>query len=63
MAKVFVTGDTHGNLHWYKLFALNNAHPELTKEDMVIVLGDFGVPWYFPPNHQDEVSLHGQENK
>jgi len=58
MAKVFATGDSHGYFHWDKLFALNNAHPELTKEDMVIVLGDFGVPWHFPPNHQDEVSFH-----
>lgn len=58
MAKVFVTGDTHGNLHWYKLFAFNMAHPELTKDDMVIVLGDFGTPWAFSINHEDKVRLH-----
>lgn len=58
MAKVFVTGDCHGNYHWDKLFAFNMVHPELTKEDMVIVLGDFGVPWHFPLWSSDEVSFH-----
>ena len=45
MGKVFVTGDTHGLHDINKLVLFNNKHPELTKEDLVIVCGDFGVVW------------------
>lgn len=42
---VFLTGDIHGDI--YPRFNTKNfpAQKELTKEDFVIVLGDFGIPW------------------
>lgn len=49
MSRIFLTGDTHGALD-IKRFYLNQF-PEsktLTKDDYVIVLGDFGVIWDEP---------------
>ena len=43
--RIFLTGDTHGGVDLTKLYVFNTEHPELTKEDLVIVLGDFGVIW------------------
>ena len=42
---IFVTGDTHGQIDYFKLncFARKNKH--LTKKDFVIVAGDFGAIW------------------
>jgi len=45
---VYVCGDTHGNHDIVKLKAFKSAHPELTKEDYVIVCGDFGLLWNNP---------------
>lgn len=43
---VFVTGDIHSEI--YPRFNTKNfaAQKELTKNDYVIVLGDFGIPWF-----------------
>lgn len=41
MGRVIITGDTHSDIS--RLFNLLNKG--LTKEDIVIVLGDFGVIW------------------
>lgn len=43
--RVFLTGDTHGGIDIRKLYEFNTEHPELTKKDLVIILGDFGVIW------------------
>lgn len=43
---IYITGDTHGDL--VSRFSYHR-HPELrswTKDDVVFVLGDVGVPWY-----------------
>ena len=42
---VFLTGDIHGDI--YPRFNTKNfpIQKELTKNDFVIVLGDFGIPW------------------
>lgn len=42
---VYVTGDTHGSFDFKKLEIFAEAHPELTKNDYVIIVGDFGVVW------------------
>ena len=42
---VFVTGDTHGSETVGKLDNIAIAYPHLTKEDYVIVAGDFGGCW------------------
>lgn len=44
--RLFVTGDTHGDIDFHKLNTKN--FPEgrlLTKEDFVIICGDFGAVW------------------
>lgn len=43
MNKIFLTGDLHGRIQ--RLVEFNNLTTNLTKEDIVIVLGDFGVFW------------------
>lgn len=45
MSRVFITGDTHAGIDIEKLHPFNKEHPELTKDDYLIVLGDFGVIW------------------
>ena len=46
MRRIFLTGDTHNDLEInrisFKNFPLGK---ELTKDDLIIVLGDFGFPW------------------
>lgn len=47
MSRVFITGDTHGDYDIRKL----NRHSfpeqkELTKDDYLIIAGDFGCVWY-----------------
>lgn len=45
--KVFVCGDTHGYNDIAKISKSNwNKHEELTKDDVLIILGDFGGIWY-----------------
>jgi len=44
---IYVTGDTHGSYDCYKLLGLDQF-PEkkgMTKDDYVIICGDFGVIW------------------
>lgn len=42
---IYVTGDTHGTQDYYKLHIFAGEHPELTKDDYVIIAGDFGGVW------------------
>ena len=43
---IFVTGDLHGNLDKSKLNTQSFPHQEeLTKDDFVIIAGDFGGIW------------------
>ncbi len=42
---IFVTGDTHGLNDSYKLHIFAGEHPELTKDDYMIIAGDFGALW------------------
>ncbi len=42
---IFVTGDTHGLEDFNKLHIFAGNHPELTKNDFVIIAGDFGAIW------------------
>lgn len=62
MARLFITGDTHNNIDIYKLDA--KYFPEqkdLTKEDVLLIAGDFGVPWYKPHTKADEALLDQYE--
>ncbi len=45
VSRIYVTGDTHGN----DLLAIHtfcDSHPELTKNDYIIIAGDFGAIWF-----------------
>lgn len=42
---VFVTGDTHGMHDFFKLKEFADSNPQLTKNDIVIIAGDFGAVW------------------
>ena len=42
---IYVTGDTHGDYDFWKLVKFSDEHPELTKQDYLIVAGDFGGVW------------------
>lgn len=39
---IYVTGDTHGTIDFDKLVWFSIAHPRLSKNDYVIIAGDFG---------------------
>lgn len=42
---IYVTGDTHRLQDFHKLHIFAGEHPELTKDDFVIIAGDFGAVW------------------
>lgn len=42
---IFLTGDTHGNIDLQKLINFANQRPDLTKDDYLIICGDWGVLW------------------
>lgn len=43
--KIFATGDTHGNFERFRPEYFPEGQ-ELTKEDVVLQLGDFGGVWF-----------------
>lgn len=57
---VYICGDTHADHDLGKLKAFRSAHSELTKEDFVIVCGDFGLLWnnpYFTERYGETVTF------
>lgn len=44
---VFVTGDTHGYSDFAKLTIFAEEHKDLTRDDYVIIAGDFGGVWHW----------------
>jgi len=42
---IFLTGDTHGSIDIKKINSKNFDSSDLTKNDFVIILGDFGFIW------------------
>ena len=42
---IFVTGDTHGDMDFAKMEVLATRTPPLTRNDYVIIAGDFGGIW------------------
>ena len=51
---VFLTGDTHGHIDSQKLFDFAKIHKNLTKNDYMIILGDFGFIFYPNPDNAKE---------
>lgn len=63
MNKVFVTGDTHGSYDFDKLIEFKDKFGEqLTKEDYVIIAGDFGVVWTDRPDEEEKLVLNWLDN-
>ena len=64
MSRLFITGDTHNKIDIEKL---NTKHfPEqknLTKDDVLLIAGDFGVPWHKPHAKSDEYLLDQYESR
>ena len=57
--KVYVTGDTHGGSTMKNLTSKNWDTKGLTKDDFLIVLGDFGLPWECHVDHTvEKVTSH-----
>lgn len=56
MSHLYVTGDVHGDDSWSKFNSKNfPVQKELTKDDYVVVLGDFGAVWF--GNQKDKYFL------
>lgn len=53
MSKIFVTGDTHGD---FTRFSSNNfpQGKNLTKEDYIIICGDWGGIWNYKGESKNE---------
>lgn len=54
---IYLTGDTHGELDMAKVERLA-AHAEgLTRDDYLVILGDFGLVWADPPSERERERL------
>lgn len=54
MNRIFVTGDKHGDIDFTTLSSKHFPEgKELTKDDYVIVLGDFGILWSNVPDNKE----------
>ncbi len=62
---VFLTGDTHGRIDFDKVRRFRKTVEEhgdcLTREDCLVVLGDFGFVWSDPPAEKDAETLEWLE--
>ena len=47
---VFLTGDTHGEMDMGKVDCFAQVAAGLTRDDALIILGDFGLVWCDPPS-------------
>lgn len=47
---IFLTGDTHSDIDLQKLIAFASQRPDLTKDDCLIICGDWGVLWDNEPS-------------
>jgi len=56
--KIFITGDTHGTIDLNKIFFKHWPQSrELTRGDILIILGDFGIIWENQPNRAEDFYL------
>lgn len=54
---VFLTGDIHGELDIAKVERLAETETGLTRDDVLIILGDFGLLWSDPPSEREASRL------
>ena len=64
MSKIYITGDIHGENSLFrfssKKFPKGN---DLTRDDYVIIAGDFGLLWNNTPNKQELYNIKWLDNK
>ncbi len=60
---VFLTGDTHGEIDMGKVDAFAKAAQGLTRDDALIILGDFGLVWSDPPSEKERHRLDWLESQ
>lgn len=62
---IYITGDTHRDIDWHKLTSKSFPQKHLTKDDFVIVLGDFGAVWdgCYTDEKTDSYFLSWYQNK
>lgn len=61
---IYVCGDTHHDIDYRKLTSKNWPDgKELTKDDYLIVAGDFGLIWYGSKNRQEEYLINWYNDK
>lgn len=56
---IYITGDLHGTAEYGRNRLLVRCWPEgrgLTRDDIVIVAGDFGYVWCFSEEECDEIA-------
>ena len=54
---VFLTGDTHGEMDIAKIEEFARVAKGLTRDDCLIILGDFGLLWADPPSRGESSRL------
>ena len=54
---VFLTGDTHGEIDFAKVKAFAQVAGTLTRDDHLVILGDFGLVWSDPPTDGERSHL------
>lgn len=60
---LYVTGDTHGDVISRFSFKRRPTLRNLTKDDIVIILGDFGIPWNRHTQEHDEYAAKWLDEK
>lgn len=64
MTRIFLTGDTHNSTDIKKLNIENfKEQKDLTKNDYLIILGDFGFPWTYGESKEDKYWLDWLNDK
>ncbi len=53
MSKIYITGDTHGDVRRFNTESFFEQK-EMTKNDYVIILGDFGLVWDYKGESREE---------
>lgn len=62
--RVFITGDTHGDIDIGKLSNKSwKEQKSLSSNDILIVTGDFGVPWTYGEDKTDKYILKWYSEK
>lgn len=58
---IYITGDTHGDFTRFSTKRLRKRGIELTKDDYVIICGDFGGVWYNQDHPSYKADLYWQK--